>query len=93
MVRTKDELLAAIRDFLGDRTDDDALAILDDVADTLDANAEGETWRVKYEENDAAWRKRYKDRFSGETEDEPEGHERVDEEKEYAYEDLFEEEE
>lgn len=92
MVKSKDDLLAAIRDFLGDRTDDEALAILDDVADTLDANAEGEGWRVKYEENDAAWRKRYKDRFSGEREDDPEVNERVDDEKEYTYEELFKEE-
>lgn len=90
MVKSKDDILAAIRDFLGDRTDDEALAILDDVADTLDANADAETWRTKYEENDATWRKRYKDRFSGRGE-EPE-EERVNETEEYTYEKLFKEE-
>lgn len=90
MVKSKDDILNAIRDFLGDRTDDDALAILDDVADTLDANADAETWRIKYEENDAAWRKRYKDRFSG-VPDNDEEEERSDE-KEYTYEELFKEE-
>lgn len=90
MVKSKDDILAAIRDFLGERTDDEALAILDDVADTLEANADAESWRTKYEENDAAWRKRYKDRFSGRAE-EPEEEEQVDE-TEYTYEKLFKEE-
>lgn len=64
-VRTRDEILAAIRSRLGDDTSDDALTIIEDIDDTFKdyETRIGEDWRGKYEELDAQWRKRYRDRF------------------------------
>lgn len=50
----------AITQFLGDRTDDEAIALLE----TIDnEGVDEENWRQKYEENDAEWRKKYTERF------------------------------
>lgn len=64
-VRTRDEILAAIRSRLGDDTSDDALTIIEDIDDTLKdyETRAGEDWKGKYDELDAQWRKRYRDRF------------------------------
>ena len=59
--RSKDELLAALRGVLGDNQTDEAIALIEDVTDTFDAPAED--WEQKYKDNDAAWRKKYTDRF------------------------------
>ena len=68
MVRTKDELINNIKNILGDNDSDDALAILEDVSDTFadfDSKVKDTTdWKSKYEENDKAWRTKYKERFS-----------------------------
>lgn len=67
-IRSKDELLSAISTFLGDNDSDDALRILEDVTDTLadyDSRlTDSGDWKRKYEENDADWRKRYRERFN-----------------------------
>lgn len=50
----------AITRFLGDRTDDEAITLLE----TIDnEGVDEENWRQKYEDNDAEWRKKYADRF------------------------------
>lgn len=50
----------AITAFLGDRTDDEAIALLE----TIDnEGVDEENWKQKYEENDAEWRKKYTERF------------------------------
>lgn len=59
--RSKDELLTALRGVLGDNQTDEAIALIEDVTDTFDAPAED--WEQKYKDNDAAWRKKYTDRF------------------------------
>lgn len=68
-VRTKDEILELIRARVGDDTSDSALEIIEDITDTLDdydARIAGSgDWQRRYEENDAAWRQRYRDRFFG----------------------------
>ena len=66
MVRTKDEILNLVKDILKDDTSDSALSLVEDLSDTLDSNvtpSEGTDWKTKYEENDAQWRQRYRDRF------------------------------
>lgn len=64
-IRTRDEILAAIRSRLGDDTSDDALTIIEDIDDTFKdyETRTGEEWKSKYDELDAQWRKRYRDRF------------------------------
>ena len=68
MVRSKDDLLEALKARIGESDDNETLAFLEDVTDTLSdyenkANGDGEDWKSKYEENDKAWRTKYKERF------------------------------
>lgn len=50
----------AITNFLGDRTDDEAIALLEVVDNE---GIDEENWKQKYEDNDAEWRKKYTERF------------------------------
>ena len=66
MVRTKEEILNLVKDILKDDTSDSALSLVEDLSDTLDSNVNSSDeadWKTKYEENDAQWRQRYRDRF------------------------------
>ena len=65
MIKTKEEILNAVKEILKDDTSDTALSLIEDLSDTLDnAKPSDETdWKTKYEENDAQWRQRYRDRF------------------------------
>lgn len=91
---TRDELIEKVRKYVGDRTDDETIEIIEDISDSIDSSDDDE-WRQKFEENDKMWRDKYISRFLEKKEDElgtPTEHE--EEEKEYnSFEDLFEEEE
>ena len=65
MIKTKEEILNSVKEILKDDTSDSALSLIEDLSDTLDnAKPSDETdWKAKYEENDAQWRQRYRDRF------------------------------
>lgn len=72
MKLTRDELMSAVASIVGDRTDDEALAFVENVTDTFDtdASAELETANAtiaelnqKLVDNDNEWRKKYRDRF------------------------------
>lgn len=67
MVQTKDEILAAIKERIGDSTEDKDLEFLENISDTLDdLNTRVEQagdWKQKYEDNDKAWKEKYKQRF------------------------------
>lgn len=88
--KTKDDILAALRAYIGEDTQDAALAIIEDVSDTLDevGGDDGEDWKAKYAENDAAWRKRYRDRFFGSEAGEEDGEGAKKEQKENVEEDA-----
>jgi hypothetical protein len=95
-VKSKAEILELIKARVGDDTSDEALAIIEDVTDTLDDYeariADSGDWKARYEQNDAEWRQKYKDRFfqpAAEAEPEPEPEEV---EEKTTFEDLFEEE-
>lgn len=91
---TRDELIEKVRKYVGDRTDDETIEIIEDISDSIDSSDDDE-WRQKFEENDKMWRDKYISRFLEKKEDEldtPTEHE--EEEKEYnSFEDLFEKEE
>lgn len=95
MKRTYDEIREAVTKIIGDRTDDEALALLEDLADSA---PDGEDWELKYRENDEMWRKKYRDRFEGklkETKTEEKTDEEVETEtegKEETLDDYFKEE-
>lgn len=66
----KEEFFERITSFIGDNTSDDAIKLLEDLGDTYTAleaeiNSDGVDWKTKFEENDAAWRKKYFNRFMG----------------------------
>lgn len=91
---SKDELIEKVKKYVGDRTDDETIEIIEDITDSIDSSDVDE-WKRKYEENDKMWRDKYVSRFFDKKEKEietPTEHE--EEEKEYnTYEDLFEKEE
>lgn len=83
----RDELIQRITGLLSDPESDDSLSLIEDVTDTLEAGS-SDDWKTKYEENDAAWRKRYKERFLKKPDKEPEIEDDKTEEKK-TYDDLF----
>lgn len=64
-VRTRDELIASVNAIIGETPDDNGLSLLEDISDTFAIHDDAEEWKTKYEENDAEWRKRYRERFEG----------------------------
>ena len=76
-VRTREEILESVRARVGEQTDDETIAFIEDISDTLTdletkAKGDGTDWKARYEENDAEWRKKYTERFySSEPEPEP----------------------
>lgn len=91
---SKDELVEKVKKYVGDRTDDETIEIIEDITDSIDSS-DADEWKRKYEENDKMWRDKYVSRFFDKKEEDletPTEHE--EEEKEYnSYEDLFEKEE
>lgn len=98
-VRTQQEILESLRARIGESTDDDTLAFIEDVADTLTDYekrvSDSTNWKEKYETNDAEWRQRYRDRFFGNSESEvveTDSTVETETEKPITFEDLFKEE-
>lgn len=95
-IKSREEILEGVRSRFGEDTSDETLALVEDITDTI-TDLENRTkdttdWKKKYDENDAAWRKKYRDRFfsSGSDDDggdpDPEPTNKV-----YTYESLFKE--
>lgn len=70
-VKTRDEIVEAVRERIGEDTSDEAISLLEDVTDTFTDYetrvADKTDWKTKYDELDASWRKKYMERFSGKT--------------------------
>lgn len=66
-IKTTEELLNAIKERVGEDSSDEALEFIENVSDTLnDLNSKAskeQDWERKYNENDSAWRKKYRERF------------------------------
>ena len=94
-VKTREEILEAVRDRVGEQTDDETISFLEDVSDTLTdlenkANGDGEDWKTRYEENDKEWRRKYTERFfNTEPNPKPEPNPNPEPEKPKRFEDLF----
>lgn len=94
-VKTKEEILTAVKTRVGEQNDDDTIAFIEDISDTLSdletkAQGDGTDWKSKYEENDAEWRKRYTERFySSDPEDDPPDDQEDDTPKPKTFADLF----
>lgn len=68
-VKTREEILEAIKSKIGEDTSDDSISLLEDITDTIDEYetrvADKTDWKNKYDELDATWRRKYIERFSG----------------------------
>lgn len=64
-IRTVEEIMEAVKKRIGDSMDDESISFVEDISDTLQdlSKRDEEDWKRKYEENDASWRQRYRDRF------------------------------
>lgn len=92
---SKDELIEKVKKYVGDRTDDETIEIIEDISDSIDSS-DADEWKKKYKENDKMWRDKYISRFFEKNDEENEvpANEDDDDEKEYkTFDDLFEEEE
>lgn len=91
---SKDELIDKVKKYVGDRTDDETIEIIEDISDSIDSS-DADEWKQKFEENDKMWRDKYISRFVEKKEDEldPPTEDEEDEKEYNSFEDLFEEEE
>lgn len=65
-VLDREQFLERVRSFVGDNTTDEALEFVADMSDTYEAlntPSDGVDWKARFEENDAQWRAKYRDRF------------------------------
>lgn len=64
MKLSKEELLEKVKTYVGDRTDDETISLIEDVSDSMEVTDDGENWKEKFEELDNQWREKYIARFS-----------------------------
>ena len=70
-IKSISEILENVSKIIGDNNSDEALTLLEDIQDTFN-DKDNTDWKQKYEQNDADWRNRYKERFlTGNTELDP----------------------
>lgn len=66
-VLSKDDFINRIKSLAGDNADDETLSMIEDFTDTyndLETRVnDTEDWKSKYEQDDAEWRNKYKERF------------------------------
>lgn len=90
-VKTVDEIMAKVRERIGEDDSDEAIAFIEDISDTLESFSNAEDWKTKYEENDKKWREKYRDRFfTSKEEVEEDDIEEPEEKEKKKFEDLFE---
>lgn len=90
-VVSREEFTQRLTALGGENPSDDVLSLIDDFSDTYESISKpGEDWKTKYENNDAAWRKRYAERFLKKPDREPEEPEEP-EEKTKTIDELFKE--
>lgn len=63
MVKTKDEIMEEIRTYIGDRSDDQTIALIENISDTIDDYAARGDYDEKLMAVEAEWRRKYIDRF------------------------------
>lgn len=90
---TKDELIKKVTSAFGESVDDDTLAIIEDVTDTLNdydnKTKDNTNWKARYEENDNTWRKKYKERFTSGVDNQMQDETDDDDETPITFNDLF----
>lgn len=97
----KEELMEKVKNYVGDRTDDDSLEIIEDISDSFEESESAEEvekvkseYEAKLANLESEWREKYKARFfskdENEDNEEDEKEEEVEEKTDYS--DLFEKE-
>lgn len=90
-VKTVDEIMAKVREIIGEDDSDEAIGFIEDISDTLESFSNAEDWKTKYKENDKKWREKYRDRFfTSKEEVEEDDIEEPEEKEKKKFEDLFE---
>lgn len=89
-VKTVDEIMAKVRERIGEDDSDEAIGFIEDISDTLKSFSNAEDWKTKYEENDKNWREKYRDRFFTSKEEVEGDIEEPEEKEKKKFEDLFE---
>lgn len=86
MVKNKDEIMEEIRAYIGDRADDETIALVENISDTIDDYAAHGDYDKKLMAVEVEWRRKYIDRFmnGGENKSEVKVETTEDEEKEKA---------
>ena len=74
-ILSQEEFMQAVQEIVGENTDDNSLAFVENMTDTYNnlserANPNGVNWEERYRQNDEEWRNKYKERFFS-TEGEP----------------------
>lgn len=68
-ILTKEDFIKRVNEKIGDDTSDEAIAFLEDMTDTIndlsEKTSDSTDWKKKYEDNDKAWREKYRERFNG----------------------------
>ena len=66
-ILSSEELRNSLKTFIGENNSDEALALIENTEDTItnyeNMIADKTDWKQKFEENDKAWREKYKARF------------------------------
>ena len=65
MVKTKDEIMEEIRAYIGDRSDDQTIALVENISDTIDDYAAHGDYDTKLMAVEEEWRRKYMERFFG----------------------------
>lgn len=93
MVKTKEEMLAEIKTYIGDRTDDETVSLVENVTDTLSDMEKNGNAEARVKEVEDMWRAKYMERFfDGDTEEktaEVKEEEETDKAEEIKIEDLY----
>lgn len=92
MIKSISELIEAVKTRIGDNPDDDSVAFLEDITDTLtdydNKTKDNTDWKEKYDELDKSWKQKYIERFSDDIED-PDKEIEVEVEVPEKFDDLF----
>lgn len=91
MVKTKDEIMEEIRTYIGDRADDQTIALVENISDTIDDYADHANYDEKLMAVESEWRKKYIDRFmnGGENKSDVETPEDEEKTEEFTIDDLY----
>lgn len=92
MIKPISELIDTVKTRIGDNPDDDSVAFLEDITDTLtdydNKTKDNTNWKEKYNELDKSWKQKYIERFSDDIED-PDEEIEVEVEVPEKFDDLF----